>query len=59
MSDDTYNELFSSGSGPGILYGLPKIHKVDFAHKFQLRPIEILLLTTRPHINLLTFWSLI
>ena len=57
MSDDTYKELFFSGSGPGILYGLPKIHKVDFAHKFQLRPI--LLLTTRPHINLLTFWSLI
>ena len=39
MSDDTYKKLFSSGSGPGILYGLPKIHKVDFAHKFQLRPI--------------------
>ena len=39
MSDDTYKKLFSSGSGPGILYGLPKIHKVDFGQKFQLRPI--------------------
>ena len=27
ISDTTYNELHASGSTPGILYGLPKIHK--------------------------------
>ena len=32
-------ELFASGSSPGILYGLPKIHKPDFSSKFQFRPI--------------------
>ena len=39
ISDDNYNKLHVSGSGPGVLYGLPKIHKVDFASKFQFRPI--------------------
>ena len=29
----------ASGSAPGILYGLPKVHKVDFSTKFQFRPI--------------------
>ena len=29
------NEMFTSGSGPGTLYGLPKIHKPNF----QLKPI--------------------
>ena len=37
MPADIYNSLFSSGSAPGILYGLPKIHKVDFPSKFQFR----------------------
>ena len=27
ISEEIYKELFSSGSAPGILYGLPKIHK--------------------------------
>ena len=27
ISLDSYNSLFVSGSNPGILYGLPKIHK--------------------------------
>lgn len=36
---DTISSLFASGSAPGILYGLPKIHKPDFATKLQFRPI--------------------
>ena len=32
-------DLFASGCAPGILYGLPKIHKPDFSSKFQFRPI--------------------
>ena len=39
MSDDTYKKLFVSGSGPGILYGKPKVHKNNFSTKFQFRPI--------------------
>ena len=39
ITDDLYRKLFVSGSGPGILYGLPKIHKIDFSTKFQFRPI--------------------
>jgi hypothetical protein len=39
LTDDIYQQLFVSGSGPGILYGLPKIHKPDFCNKFQFRPI--------------------
>ena len=30
ITEETYNKLFASGSTPGILYGLPKIHKIDF-----------------------------
>lgn len=29
ISSDTYNQLRASGSSPGMLYGLPKIHKPD------------------------------
>ncbi|NJN44452.1 MAG: hypothetical protein HC806_06855 [Anaerolineae bacterium] len=36
---DTYQQLTASGSAPGILYGLPKIHKPDFAANHQCRPI--------------------
>ena len=35
ISDILYNELFVSGSLPGVLYGLPKIHKINI----PLRPI--------------------
>ena len=35
ISDGTYNELYASGTTLGILYGLPKIHKVNV----PLRPI--------------------
>ena len=35
INDHTYNELYSSGSSYGILYGLPKIHKEGI----PLRPI--------------------
>lgn len=31
--------IYVSGSSPGILYGLPKIHKSDFSEKNQMRPI--------------------
>ena len=31
--------FFSSGSAPGILYGLPKLHKPYFVSKFQFCPI--------------------
>ena len=39
LSQQTFDNLRVSGSSPGILYGLPKIHKPDFCHKFQFRPI--------------------
>jgi hypothetical protein len=39
LSDEIYNSLYVTGSGPGLLYGLPKIHKPDFNTKFQFRPI--------------------
>ena len=39
LSDDTYKLLFVTGSGPGVLYGLPKIHKVNSATQFPFRPI--------------------
>ena len=35
IGDDTYNYLFTTGSRPGVLYGLPKIHKPNV----PLRPI--------------------
>ena len=39
LSDEVYKQLYVTGSGPGILYGLPKIHKSNFATDFPLRPI--------------------
>ena len=39
LDQTTYSEVYASGSSPGILYGKPKIHKPDFATKFQFRPI--------------------
>lgn len=39
ISDDIYKSLYVTGSGPGILYGLPKIHKPDFSVNFNFRPI--------------------
>ena len=36
---DVFKRLFASGSAPGVMYGLPKIHKPDFANKYQFRPI--------------------
>ena len=38
-SADVYMKLLVSGSGPGILYGLPKVHKTDFFSKFKFRQI--------------------
>ena len=39
ISEEKYRDLYASGTGPGILYGLPKIHKPDFATNFKFRPI--------------------
>ena len=39
IGDDLYKKLYVTGSSPGVLYGLPKIHKLDFRTKFQFRPI--------------------
>ncbi len=39
ISDEIYSNLFVSGSSPGILYGLPKVHKPNFAINYQMRPI--------------------
>ena len=39
MSSEVYNSVYASGSSPGILYGLPKIHKTNFSSAFQFRPI--------------------
>ena len=36
---ENYKFFTASGSAPGILYGLPKVHKVNFSTKFQFRPI--------------------
>ena len=30
ITEEVYRELFPSGSTPGILYGLPKVHKPDW-----------------------------
>ena len=39
LSDDIYKQLYVTGSGPGILYGAPKIHKPNFSTEFPFRPI--------------------
>ena len=39
ISQQIYKHLHVSGSGPGILYGLPKIHKPLFLENFLYRPI--------------------
>jgi len=39
LSDDLYKQLYVTGSAPGILYGLPKIHKPNFSTAYQFRPI--------------------
>ena len=53
LSDEYFKQLFTSGSGPGVLYGLPKIHKPNFAANFQFRPIFSPYNT--PSFNLLKF----
>ncbi len=35
LTEEVYNFLFASGSTPGILYGLPKVHQVGC----PIRPI--------------------
>ena len=39
ITQSTYNSLYATGSGPGTLYGLPKIHKPNFSEVFPYRPI--------------------
>ena len=36
---DVFKGLFASGSPPSVMYGLPKIHKLDFSNKYQFKPI--------------------
>ena len=35
ISDELYNSSYVSGSSPGILYDLPKVHKPNFAQLLQ------------------------
>ena len=39
ISEDTYRDVCASGSGPGIIYGMLKLHKVNFFELLQMRPI--------------------
>ena len=41
LSDDIkfYKQLYLTGSGHGILYGAPKIHKPNFSTEFSFHPI--------------------
>ena len=39
LSAETYKQLSSTGSGPGIHFGLPKIHKNNFSTSFHKRLI--------------------
>ena len=38
LSEDLYRELHVSGSSPGVLYGLPTVHKSNFGLCFPFRP---------------------
>ncbi len=40
LDDNVYNFLFASGSIPGILYGLPKVHKVNVPIRSVLSAIN-------------------
>ena len=39
INDTIYSNLYISSSGPGTLYGLPKVQMTDFASKFRYHPI--------------------
>ena len=39
MSESVFKNLFVTASGPGVLYGLPKVHKPDFSTKFPFHHI--------------------
>ena len=39
IDDATYKQLYVTDSGPGILNGLPKVHKGNFRDNFPFRPI--------------------
>ena len=39
ISQSLYEQLRTTGSGPGILYGLPKVHKPNFKSEKLYRPI--------------------
>ena len=53
FTQDIISKLYVSGSNPGVLYGLPKIHKIDFKDKYQFRPI--LAAYNTPSFNLAKF----
>ena len=39
FTEELYKKLYVSGSGPGVLYRLPKIHKPNFCTNYHFRPI--------------------
>ena len=39
ISDKIYRDLYASGCGPGVLYGLPMVHEAKFHVNFPMRPI--------------------
>ena len=39
IDEATYKTLHATGTGSGILYGKPKVHKPDFSTQYQFRPI--------------------
>ena len=39
ITENLYKKMYATGTGPGILYGLPKTHKSNFSTEFPLRPI--------------------
>ena len=39
ITEDAYRDIYASGSGPGNLYGLPKVHKATFSERFQMGSI--------------------
>ena len=41
------HKLRATGSSPGILYGIPKIHKLDFRSILELDSDQVLLHTKR------------
>ena len=39
ISEDICRDVYASGSGQGIIYGMSKFHKVNFSELLKMRPI--------------------